>query len=35
MDDAEVGRIWDANADAWTALSRSGYDEMRLPCVSP
>jgi SAM-dependent methyltransferase len=29
MDDAEVGRIWDANAEAWTALSRAGYDEMR------
>ena len=29
MDDAEVGRIWDSNAEAWTALSRAGYDESR------
>jgi hypothetical protein len=29
MDDFEVGRIWDANAEAWTLLSRAGYDESR------
>lgn len=29
MDDAEVGRYWDANAEAWTALSRMGCDESR------
>ena len=29
MDDIEVGRIWDANAEAWTALSRAGYDQSR------
>jgi hypothetical protein len=26
MDHREVGRYWDANADAWTTLSRAGYD---------
>jgi len=29
MDDAEVGRIWDANAEAWTVMSRAGCDECR------
>jgi SAM-dependent methyltransferase len=29
MDDIEVGRYWDANAEAWTALSRAGYDQSR------
>lgn len=29
MDDREVGRYWDANAEAWTALSRAGYDVYR------
>lgn len=29
MTDEEVGRYWDANADAWTALSRAGYDAYR------
>ena len=29
MDDNEVGRYWDDNAEAWTALSRAGYDQSR------
>ena len=29
MDDIEVGRYWDGNAEAWTALSRAGYDQSR------
>jgi len=29
MDDRELGRIWDGNADAWTLLSRQGYDIYR------
>lgn len=29
MDDTEVGQFWDANAEAWTALSRAGYDQFR------
>jgi SAM-dependent methyltransferase len=29
MKDDEVGRYWDQNADAWTALSRAGYDLYR------
>ena len=29
MDHLEVGRYWDGNADAWTALSRAGYDVCR------
>jgi SAM-dependent methyltransferase len=29
MDDIEVGRFWDDNAEAWTALSRAGYDRSR------
>lgn len=29
MDHREVGRYWDANADAWTTLSRAGYDIYR------
>ncbi len=29
MDDAEAGRYWDANAEAWTKLSRAGYDVYR------
>ncbi len=29
MDDREVGRYWDANAEAWTVLSRAGYDQSR------
>ncbi|MFZ1027989.1 MAG: methyltransferase domain-containing protein [Limnoraphis robusta] len=29
MDDWEVGRFWDENAPAWTALARQGYDIYR------
>jgi ubiquinone/menaquinone biosynthesis C-methylase UbiE len=29
VDDSEVGRYWDANAESWTALSRAGYDRSR------
>jgi SAM-dependent methyltransferase len=29
MDHLEVGRYWDRNADAWTTLSRAGYDVYR------
>src|SRR5215813_9434587 len=29
MDHEEVGRYWNANADAWTTLSRAGYDVYR------
>ena len=29
MDHREVGRFWDGNAEAWTILSRQGYDVSR------
>lgn len=29
MDDEEVGRFWNANADTWTKLARAGYDVYR------
>src|SRR5690348_14328305 len=29
MDDAEVGRYWDDNADGWTKLARMGFDVYR------
>lgn len=29
MDDADVGRYWDHNADTWTELARAGYDVHR------
>jgi len=29
MDHKEVGRFWNANADAWTKLARAGYDVYR------
>lgn len=29
MDHREVGRLWDENAQAWTTLSRAGYDTYR------
>lgn len=29
MDYEEVGRLWDANAEAWTKLVRAGYDHYR------
>lgn len=29
MDDKEVGKYWDENAESWTKLSRLGYDRCR------
>lgn len=29
MDHLEAGRLWDGNAEAWTKLSRAGYDVCR------
>lgn len=29
MDEREVGRLWNENAEAWTRLARSGYDVYR------
>ena len=29
MDDHEVGKLWDANAEVWTRLARQGYDVYR------
>jgi 2-polyprenyl-3-methyl-5-hydroxy-6-metoxy-1,4-benzoquinol methylase len=29
MDHEEVGRLWNANADAWTKLARAGFDVYR------
>ena len=29
MDDKEVGKFWDENADNWTKLARLGYDRLR------
>ncbi len=29
MDDKDVGKLWDANAEAWTRLAREGYDVYR------
>lgn len=29
MDDDEVARYWEANAEAWTRLTRAGYDVYR------
>lgn len=29
MDDADVARYWDENAEAWTRLARAGYDVYR------
>lgn len=29
MDDREVGRYWNDNADVWTRLARAGYDVYR------
>lgn len=29
MDHQEAGRLWEANADAWTTLARAGYDVYR------
>ena len=35
MDDREVGRMWDENADAWTLLSRAGYNVYRDELLTP
>lgn len=35
MDDAEVGKLWNANAEAWTHLARAGYDICRDICNTP
>jgi ubiquinone/menaquinone biosynthesis C-methylase UbiE len=29
MDDRQVGRLWDENAEVWTCLARQGYDVYR------
>lgn len=29
MDDREVGRLWNENAETWTKLARAGYDVYR------
>jgi ubiquinone/menaquinone biosynthesis C-methylase UbiE len=35
LDDREVGKLWDGNADAWTTLSRMGYDIYRDSLNTP
>jgi len=35
MDHREVGRYWNDNADAWTKLSRAGYDTYRDTINTP
>ena len=35
MDDKEVGKYWDKNADNWTKLARLGYDRCRDLINSP
>lgn len=35
MDEREVRRHWDANAEAWTALTREGYDVYRDALNTP
>lgn len=35
MDHLEVGRFWNANAEAWTALARAGYDVYRDALNTP
>lgn len=35
MDEHEVARMWDANAEAWTQLARSGYDVYRDAVNAP
>ncbi|MFW9827437.1 MAG: class I SAM-dependent methyltransferase [Candidatus Thorarchaeota archaeon] len=35
MDDKEVGRYWDENAENWTKLARMGYDRCRDLINSP
>lgn len=29
MDESEVSRLWDANAEVWTQLARAGFDAYR------
>jgi ubiquinone/menaquinone biosynthesis C-methylase UbiE len=35
MDHTDVGRYWNANAEAWTRLSRAGYDTYRNHLNTP
>ena len=35
MDTREVGRYWESNARAWTALSREGWDVYRDALNTP
>lgn len=35
MDDREVGSFWEGNAEAWTRLSRAGYDVYRDELNTP
>jgi ubiquinone/menaquinone biosynthesis C-methylase UbiE len=35
MDHQEAGRFWEANAEAWTSLSRQGYDVYRDKVNTP
>jgi SAM-dependent methyltransferase len=35
MDDSDVRRHWEANADAWTTLARAGYDVYRDALNTP
>lgn len=35
MDDLEVGGLWEGNAEAWTCLSRAGYDVYRDQLNTP
>ena len=35
MDDKEVGKYWDENAENWTRLARMGYDRSRDLINSP
>ena len=35
MDDKEVGKYWDENAENWTRLARMGYDQSRDLINSP
>lgn len=35
MDDVEVGRCWERNAEAWTPLARAGYDVYRDALNTP
>ncbi|MEN6368786.1 MAG: class I SAM-dependent methyltransferase [Thermotogota bacterium] len=35
MDDRDVGRVWNGNAEAWTRLARAGYDVYRDALNTP